>query len=114
VIYIAPEDRFVRLVAHFADTDGVTHRTDAEGRSRRGFGSSALMAHAKIFAMLAGGRLVVKLPRARVDALVAADEGERFSPREDGRLMKEWFALDPGSDLDWTGLAEEALRFATS
>jgi len=68
----------------------------------------------KIFAMLAGGALVVKLPRQRVDALVAAGDGTRFDPRHDGRRMTEWLAVAPTSDQDWLPLAREALEFVAS
>ncbi|HET8906911.1 MAG TPA: hypothetical protein VFN11_08105, partial [Ktedonobacterales bacterium] len=83
-------------------------------QSGRGFGADALKARGKIFAMLAGERLVVKLPRQRVDALVASGEGERFDPRRDGRLMKEWLALAPTSEIDWLTLAREAKEFVAS
>jgi hypothetical protein len=43
-----------------------------------GFGRSALRRGKKIFAMLVRGRLVVKLPAARVDQLVADGDGARF------------------------------------
>jgi hypothetical protein len=52
--------------------------------------------------MLSKGRLVVKLPRQRIDALVATGAGERFDPGH-GRLMKEWLPL-----------AREALAFVAS
>ena len=68
----------------------------------------------KIFAMLWRGRLVVKLPRARVDALVAAGEGERFDPRRDGRVMREWLVLETASQVEWLALAREALTFVGS
>ena len=65
-----------------------------------------LKVHGKIFAMLPRGRFVVKLPRARVDDLVARGMGTRFDPGH-GRLMKEWLELD-GHEERWLGLAREA------
>jgi hypothetical protein len=59
------------------------------------------------------GQFVVKLPRRRVDELVAAGDGDRFDPGH-GRLMREWLALGPGSSLDWVGLASEAMEFVGS
>jgi hypothetical protein len=61
--------------------------------------------------MLVRGRLVVKLSKARVDALVEAAEGVRFDANK-GTPMKEWLSLDPSSGLDWSPLAREALDFA--
>jgi hypothetical protein len=46
-----------------------------------------------------------------VDALVASGDGERFDPRRDGRLMKEWLSVAPTSQLAWRDLAREALAF---
>jgi hypothetical protein len=63
--------------------------------------------------MLASGdQFVVKLPRKRVDALVAAGEGKQFEPRHDGRLMKEWFVVGARRELRWLPLAQEAFEFA--
>ncbi|WP_431676569.1 hypothetical protein [Kitasatospora sp. KL5] len=106
---VSPEERYEQLVAHLADLPGVAVPGDGPGREGR-FGADALKAGGKIFAMLAQGRLVVKLPRARVDELVDAGEGERFDPGH-GRLMREWLGLDPGSGLSWDALAREALEF---
>ena len=105
-----PEDRFAALVEHFLEDRDVIPPGDGFQPSNR-FGSSALKIHGKIFAMIAGGRLVVKLPRQRVDALVAAGEGERFDPKKNGRPMKEWLALAPASTMDWLPLAQEARAF---
>ena len=62
--------------------------------------------------MLAHDRLVVKLPAARVDELVAAGDGVRFDANK-GVPMKEWLSLDPASQLSWRQLAQEALVFVT-
>lgn len=106
----APEERFAAVVEALRDDPGVMPPADGPQAKRR-FGSSELKVHNKIFAMLSGGRLVVKLPKARVDALVAAGEGERYDPRHDGRLMKEWLSLEPASEHEWLPLAREALAF---
>jgi hypothetical protein len=64
-----------------------------------------------MFATLSSdGSLVVKLPRQRVDALVAAGEGRPFEPGP-GRVMKEWLELGVASRQDWAALAQEAMAF---
>ncbi len=73
---------------------------------------NVLAVNGKIFAMLAHGRFVAKLPRTRVDTIVADGAGERFDPGH-GRLMKEWVSLHPGHG-DWVGLAREALAFVAA
>ena len=64
--------------------------------------------------MLVKGKLVVKLPKRRVDALIASGDGERFDPRHDGRLMKEWVSVEPTSEEEWLPLAREAMEFVAS
>ncbi len=107
---ITLEDRYATLVDALLGSADVT----LGSAGKKGFGSSALQVGGKIFAMLAGGKLVVKLPRQRVDALVAAGDGERFDPRRDGRLMREWLAVEPTSDVEWLTLAREAMEFVAS
>ncbi len=102
----APEDRYDDLVTELVGTMGVT-----PPRGGSGFGRTALRFQDKIFAMLVRGRLVVKLPADRVDALVASGQGVRFDANK-GRPMKEWFSLDPSSGRAWLSLAREALDFA--
>lgn len=93
------------LVAAFIERPDVTYGTE-----RKGFGSRALRVNEKIFAMLdVTGRFVVKLPRERVDALVAAGRGAPFQLGT-SRVMKEWVVvLSPGDG--WLSLAEEAYSF---
>jgi hypothetical protein len=101
------ELRFAAVAQALGTLPGVTHATS---RSRR-FGSSALKVHDKIFAMLSyQGRFVVKLPRARVDALVAGGAGERFDANR-GRPMREWLEVHSESAEEWIELAREALEF---
>ncbi len=61
--------------------------------------------------MLVTRKLVVKLPKSRVDALVASGDGERFDPHHDGRFMREWLVLAPESGVTWLPLASEAAAF---
>jgi hypothetical protein len=82
--------------------------------TKKGFGSEALQVKGKIFAMLSSQRqFVVKLPRDRVDALVAARRGSRFDPGH-GRLMKEWFVCGAGLERDWMALAREAFSYVAT
>jgi len=102
------EQRYATVVAALRGGPGVT-----QGASK-GFGASALKVNDKIFAMLSSkGQFVVKLPRPRVDGLLASGSGERFDPGH-GRIMKEWLALEPDSGEDWLALAREAKEFVAS
>jgi hypothetical protein len=103
----SPEERYASLVARFAGEKGVTHDDGAS----RSFGAGALKSSGKIFAMLVNGALVLKLPKARVDAIVDAGRGTRFDANK-GKPMKEWLVLDAShSDADWLELAREAKVF---
>ena len=110
---ITPEERFATIVEELLSNPNVTPPSNGSQSSKR-FGSSGLKIHNKIFAMLVEGRLVVKLPRPRVDALIASGDGERFDPRHDGRLMKEWVSVEPASEEEWLPLAREAMEFVAS
>src|SRR4051812_50171803 len=103
---MTPEDRFDALATDLAHIDGVS--PPAGGRR---FGAQARRRDGRIFAMLAHGCLVVKLPRARVDELVVAGAGVRFDANK-GTPMKEWFVLSDDSGMAWSDLAREALAFA--
>jgi TfoX/Sxy family transcriptional regulator of competence genes len=110
---ITPEAHFAMVVEELLTYPGVTPPAD-ETQSKKDFGSSALKVHNKIFAMLVRENLVLKLPKARVDALVVSGDGERYDPRHDGRLMKEWIVLADASEQEWLSLAREALAFVGS
>lgn len=110
---LTPDAYFAMVVEDFFGNPDVTLPSDGI-QSRKGFGSSALKIHNKIFAMLVRDKLVVKLPKFRVDALIAAGDGERYDPRHDGRLMKEWVVIAPTSKEEWVLLAREAMEFVAS
>lgn len=82
---------------------------DAEVSDGRMFASYGLKVRGKFFAFAKNGAMVVKLPKARVDELVASGRGDVFTRGERGVPMKEWITLSPGPD--WIALAQEARRF---
>ena len=104
-------ERFQKIVDEFRSEKGVTLPSEETGTSKS-FGSSGLRIKGKVFAMLSSdNNFVLKLPREKVDALVTAGDGERFDPRRDGRVMREWIVMKPGSRINWLKLAREALEF---
>lgn len=110
---VTPEERFAVIVEELLSSPGVTPPADGP-QAKKGFGSSGLKVHDKIFAMLVRGALVLKLPKSKVDALIDSGKGERFDPRKNGRVMKEWLVLGPQLDEEWLPLAREALEFVGS
>jgi hypothetical protein len=102
-----PEERYAALVQTFV----------SEGQAMqagKGFGANGLKVRGKNFTLFVRGKLVLKLPKARVDAIVAAGEGTRFDPRRNGQEMKEWVVLGPILDDDWLPLAREARAFVAA
>jgi len=89
--------------------------TDPAVRQETGFGSTpGLRVGGKIFAMLRGSDLVVKLPKDHVDRLVASGIGARFDPRQDGRVMREWATIPVRHGDQWDQLVGDALQFVRS
>jgi hypothetical protein len=78
-----------------------------------GWGRGNLVAKVggKIFLLLTPQGTVLKLPRARVDALVDAGLGHRFDPRRNGRVMKEWVVLTAAQLPEHAELVRESHRF---
>lgn len=58
-----------------------------------------------------GSGLVVKLPRARVAALIADGVGQPFAPA--GRVFHEWVSV-PHHREQWRDLLREGVAFATT
>jgi len=97
----SPDERFAEIAKVFLSAPDVSW-----GKL---FSSYGLKVKGRIFAMVTRGRLVVKLPRGRVNELVAQGLGEQFDPGH-GRLMKEWVSLH-GEEPNWAGLITEAKAF---
>ena len=77
------------------------------------FASDGLKTGGKFFAIVSKGDLVVKLPAARVDELVAEGSGRRFDPGH-GRQMKEWVSLRPADEEACAAYVDEARRFVAA
>lgn len=77
------------------------------------FGGSALKVTNKVFACFYKGKLVLKLPREQVDALVASGGAQHFDSGT-GRPAKEWAAIEPSRGSEWQSLAEAARNFVAA
>ena len=75
----------------------------------RMFGSDALKAGDKVFAMHVKGCLVVKLSASRAEELIAGGVANAFDSGH-GRPMKQWVAI--AAEHEWLPLAREAFIFA--
>jgi hypothetical protein len=96
--------------------DGVAARllaADPSVEQAKMMNALGLRTSGKFFALVVKGELVVKLPRVRVDALVAARTGRRFDPGP-GRLMKEWVTLRPRNAAACAAYVEEARSFVAT
>lgn len=102
-----PQERFAALVEVFRGEPDV----DGPDGSRRGFGTTGLTVHGRIFAMLTRDQLVVKLPRARVLALVGDGTGSPFTAGKTSP-MKEWLTVKGVDEATWVALAREAVTAA--
>jgi hypothetical protein len=75
-----------------------------------GFGGSpGVRVDGRIFAMLVRGRLVVKLPAGRCQALCEAGQAEPLAVGK--RVMKEWIEVTAEDRQTWRDLTAEAYAF---
>ena len=87
------------------------HLADASVTRWTGFGSTTgLRVGGRIFAMLMKAELVVKLPKAGVDELVASGKGARLGSAR-GRPLKEWVTVPVAHRVEWQRLTDDALAF---
>lgn len=103
-----------RVIAAFAADPALAHVADDHANRAlapsRAFGSNGLKVNGKLFALVSSkGEFVVKLPKARVESLVAAGAGRPFEPGP-GRRMKEWLSVT-SSRAPFVELAKEAYAF---
>jgi hypothetical protein len=92
---------------------GARYAAEPAAGQSKGFGSNALKVNGKIFASLTRGRLLLKLPEARVDLLIKSKKGLRFSTGI-GRVKKEWVTVGPTTEKEWLALADEARAFVSA
>jgi hypothetical protein len=95
---------FWALARGFLDRDGVTRSTM--------MGLPCLRRDGAFFAASdrTTGDLLVKLPEARVTALVATGQAVPFAPA--GRRFRQWAAIPARYAESWPALLEEAHRYA--
>lgn len=101
----AARTRFARLAKELADGDGtkLPHRP--------GMGTGSLFVGKKMFGVLDGtGALVLKLPSARVQELIAAGVGSGWHPG-DGAPLKEYVAIGLDRRAKWLALARESREY---
>jgi len=97
---LSPE--LARLMSAVADRPDVTI-----GRALSNMG---LMTGGKLFAFIKDGGLVLKLPAARIDALIESHGADRFE-RGQGTPMREWIVMPASTSADWPDLVREACDF---
>lgn len=56
-----------------------------------------------------GSGMVVKLPRARVDQLIARGTGQPFAPA--GKVFREWVSIPRRDRRRWRSLLREGIAF---
>lgn len=79
------------------------------------FGASGLKIGRKMFVMSVKGELIIKLPKERVNILIASKQGKHFYHIFDkSRLMKEWVSIGYKYKSNWFKLAREAKDFVAS
>ena len=101
---IAPmtEDGWEDLVDRFVDGDV------SRGHM---FGCQGLRTGRRFFAIRWDGQLVLKLPPARLTALVETGDGRPFEPME-GRRMNGWLVMEGPADR--ADLVEQAREFVAA
>ena len=103
-------DRDHRMGEAAFEAVAATLRPEPGVEEGTGFGTNpGLRVGGKIFAILHGGGLVLKLPPGRCQALV---EAGRARPFEIGlRKMREWVQLAEVHEQEWLQLAREAREY---
>jgi len=93
-------DPYAELKEHFGGVDGVIVNA--------GRGAQGMKVGRKMFAMFYKGDLLLTLPPARVEALIAAGRGRPFDPGT-GTTMKNRVLVPAAQQRSWIALCEEAV-----
>lgn len=101
---------FFDLVAPIVGEGRAEPGTLMGGPCLRADGEFVAMPLSRTTKMGAAGGLVVKLPRDRVDELVAAGRAAPFGPA--GKVFKEWAQVTSDDQEEWLTLIEEAIAFS--
>lgn len=96
-------DAYAKLKEHFSKVKGVTVNA--------GRGAQGMKVGNKLFAMFYKGDLVLSLPVARVEQLIATGRGLAFDPGT-GRAMKNRVLIPAAKQRSWIKLCEEAATAA--
>jgi len=102
-------------VSQFAElAETLCHEYGVSRASSKTYGDSALEVDRKIFAFSpARGQLVVKLPSARISALISTGAGRRHAAHR-ASTKHEWFSVGSDSAAAWLAFAREAMYFVRS
>lgn len=93
-------DPYATLKAHFEEVDGVTVNA--------GRGAQGIKVGKKMFAMFYKGDLLLTLPPARVEELIAAGIGLPYDPGT-GKTLKNRVLIPAAKKRRWIKLCEEAV-----
>jgi TfoX/Sxy family transcriptional regulator of competence genes len=84
--------------------------SDPSITEKKMFGTTALFVGGKVFMFPWKDTLVVKIPAARIDELIACGQAELFDPGH-GRTSKTWASVFVSARNRWQQLAQEARAF---
>lgn len=108
---MAAERRALAMADELADLAHALARTGPVD-SKSMLKSSGLAVNGSVFAIHAGGAVVLKLPEATVADLVSSHRGQPFGMG--GRVMREWVSLDGVDEDERVALAEQSRAFVAS
>lgn len=101
---LTDEDVFWELIDELRLEDPrISEGTIMNGRCARVAGEFLALVDFK------GSGLVVKLPRARVDTLIARGTGQPFAPA--GKVFREWVSVPERDRRRWRSLLREGIAF---
>jgi hypothetical protein len=107
-------ERPVLTVAEYFERVAERERRDPLVERGKMLQANGLKLAGKFFAFVSSrGELVVKLPEARVNELVANGKGAPLNPRGTGKPMREWVCLTPRDVRACARYVDEARAFVS-